>query len=297
MSSETQQRVDPAEYTEDYYLGDCEGFAVFQESGGEELSARLRRALRLAGLRPGQRVLDIACGRGEVVLHAARRGTDAYGIDYSEAAARLSYGTLTASERERSLRAAAARMDATNLAFATGSFDTILMLDFVEHVYPAELERAFDEALRVLKPSGRLIIHTSPNRDFERIIYAHYVRHVHSVILKVTKRLGIQDRLLNPLMLPTSPTVPHSDYDYRLHVNEQTAGNLHRLLKQRGFGRITVGHWEPPQRRIYTELRESIELKVLDFIRYLRPISRLWPLNRYFSNHIWITAQRPATGN
>lgn len=291
-----QQRVDPAEYTEDYYLGDCEGFAVFQESGGEQLSARLKRALMLADLRPGQRVLDIACGRGEVVLHAARRGADAYGIDYSAAAAKLSRATLTASERERSLRAAAARMDATQLGFATGAFDTILMLDFVEHVYPPELERAFDEALRLLKPSGKLIIHTSPNRDFERIVYAHYVRHVHRIILKVTRRLGVQDRLLNPLMLPTSPTVPHSDYDHRLHVNEQTAGSLQRLLKQRGFSRITVGHWEPPQRRIYTELRESIELRILDFIRYLRPISRLWPLNRYFSNHIWITASRPANG-
>lgn len=288
----TDQRVDPAEYSEDYYLHDCEGFDVFGESRGSRLSPRLTRALELAATEPGQRVLDIGCGRGEITLHGALRGAFALGVDYSAAAVALA-GRTVAGQTDRRVRAGVARMDATHLGLPAATFDTVLMLDFVEHLYPHELERAFDEALRVLRPGGRLIIHTSPNRVFEHVIYPRYVRHVHRLALKLARRLGVQDRLLNPLMLPTGPTVPHSDFDHRLHVNEQTAADLRAMLKRRGFRAINVSFWEPPARRFFTSGRETIEVHVLDFIRYLRPFSRYWPLSGLFSNHIWIVASRP----
>ena len=292
------QRVAPTEYTEEYYLTSCEGFELFTESGGRRISPRLTRALDLASIRPGHRVLDIACGRGEVVLQAALRGAHAVGVDYSGAAAalarRLLEGEAGSTGLHPSGRAAAARMDATRLGFPSATFDTVLMLDFVEHVYPHELEQAFTEALRVLKPGGELIIHTSPNRVFERVVYPRYVRHVHRAVLALARRLRIRDRLLNPLMLPTGPEVPHNDYDRQLHVNEQTAGSLCRLLRERSFCALRVSFWEPPSRPFYNSRRETVELQVLDLIRYLRPFSRYWPLNRFFSNHIWITARRPA---
>src|SRR5438093_7565693 len=43
-------------------------------------------ALELADARPGQRLLDVACGVGDVSDLAARRGLTAVGIDLAEAA-------------------------------------------------------------------------------------------------------------------------------------------------------------------------------------------------------------------
>ncbi len=294
MRPDAPRRIDPDEYTEDYYLTSCEGFDLFTASDGKRLSPRLEHALELAAIRPGDRVLDIACGRGEVVLHASLRGAHAVGIDYSGPATKLAGRLLSDRAEEVNFRAWTARMDATQLAFPAATFDTVLMLDFVEHVYPEELARVFDETLRVLKPSGRLIIHTSPNRTFESVVYPRYVRNVHRAVLACSRRLGYKDGLINPLMLPTDPAPPHDDYERRLHVNEQTAGGLREALAKRGFQSLKANFWEPPAGRLFADTRLQMELRALDFVRYLRPFSRVWPLSRFFSNHIWIVARRPA---
>ena len=290
----SQRRIDPDEYTEDYYLKSCEGFDLFTASKGTRLSPRLEHALDLAAILPGHHVLDIACGRGEVVLHASLRGAQAVGIDYSAPAAALAGRLLRSSATKASARASAIRMDATRLAFPSGAFDTVFMLDFVEHVYPEALERVFDETLRVLKPSGRLIIHTSPNRTFESVVYPRYVRQVHRLVLALSRRVGYKDGLINPLMLPTDPEPPHDDYERRLHVNEQTAGGMCEVLGKRGFQSLKADFWEPPAGPLFMDKRLQVELHILDFIRFLRPLSRFWPLSRFFSTHIWIVAQRPA---
>ena len=72
-------RIDPEAYTEEYFRTSVEGFAEFAASGGRRLSSRMARALDLVAPRAGQRVLDIACGRGEIVLQAAMRGADGVG--------------------------------------------------------------------------------------------------------------------------------------------------------------------------------------------------------------------------
>src|SRR3989337_96937 len=85
-STQPATPIAPDAYTEEYFRSGVEGHEAFAESAGRTLSARLRRALELADPRPGQRVLDIACGRGEMVLQSALRGASAVGIDYAQAA-------------------------------------------------------------------------------------------------------------------------------------------------------------------------------------------------------------------
>ena len=120
-----------------------------------------------------------------------------------------------------------ARMDATRLALQDATFDVALMLDFVEHVHQPDLGAAMREVARALKPGGRLIIHTSPNRLFEEFVYRHYVRNVHRAVLGLVRLLRLdKGRLLNALLLPTDPLPPHDEYERQLHINPQSAGSL-----------------------------------------------------------------------
>ena len=287
-------RIDPEAYTEEYFRTSVEGFAEFAASGGRRLSPRMARALDLAAPRAGQRVLDIACGRGEIVLQAAMRGADGFGIDYAAGAMAVAgeslRGALEASGA--SGRAALARMDATRLALRPGTFDAATMLDFVEHVDQPDLELALAEVSRALRPGGRLVIHTSPNRLFEDVVYRRYVRNVHRAVLAAARLLRVQTQLINPIMLPTDPLPPHDEFERELHINPQSRRSLREALERTGFVVRRIDHWEPPQEPFFERRWDNIWLAVLDAVRFLRPFSRYPPLNRLFSNHIWVVAER-----
>lgn len=291
MSDRAKIPIEPDAYTEEYFRSSVEGHAEFAASGGRAVSPRLARALSLAGLKPGQRALDIACGRGEVVLQSALRGAYAVGIDYAAAAMAVARDAIGTSPDSA---AALARMDATRLAFRPGAFDVAFMLDFVEHVYQADLERAFDEVRSALRPGGKLIIHTSPNRVFEDAVYPRYVRNVHRVVLGAARLVRLKNRFFNQWLLPTDPLPPHDGYERQLHVNPQSASSLRETLVRRGFRVRRLDHWEPPRGHFFDERMRwhNAGVALLDVVRFLRPMSLFPPLNRLFSNHIWIVAER-----
>lgn len=282
--------IEPEAYTEEYYRSAVEGYQQFAESKGKQLSARMVRAFELAGVRSGQRVLDIACGRGEVVVQSAMRGAYAVGIDYAQAAMDIARKALSGSPEAET---GVARMDATHMAFAPASFDVAFMLDFVEHVYQPDLAASFRETARVLRPGGRLVIHTSPNRLFEDVVYRHYVRNVHRALLGVARFFKIKNRVLNEVVLPTGPVPPHNEYERELHVNPQTGGSLRTALQEAGFSLRSVNVWEPPQGPFFPAEERALNfwLGVVDVVRFVRPFSRVAPLNRLFSNHIWVVAE------
>jgi SAM-dependent methyltransferase len=284
--------VGDADYTEAYYLESVEGYEAFRASGGRAISPRLERALELADLRPGQRVLDIGCGRGDLLRSAASRGAIAIGIDYAHAAMRLVAEVLASSPGGE--RTAVARMDATRLALRPATFDVALMLDVVEHLYQPDLERALEETHSALRPGGRLVIHTSPNRLFEERVYPTYVRNVHRALLALARMLPLDRGFFNPIVLPTDRLPPHDEYERRLHVNPQSRASLRDALRRHGFGLRLIDHWEPPARPFFPPDRKrlNVQLRLLDAVRYLRPLSRRAPLDRLFSNHIWIVAER-----
>ncbi len=292
-SAERARPVGPESYTDDYYRSAVEGHAQYAASGGRELSARLALALELAAPRPGERVLDVACGRGELVLQSALRGAYAVGIDYADAAMAFARRSLDGDSSR--LRASLACMDATRLAFRSQTFDIALMLDFVEHVHQPDLERALDEVHSALKPGGRLIIHTTPNRLFEDVVYRHYVTRVHGAILAVGRWLRLKEGLfLNEIMLPTDPQPLRGDYERELHVNPQWPGALRGTLRRHQF-RIRRMRFRDPARGPFfaRHLRwHNVLVRLLDAVRFLRPLSRYPPLDRFFSDHIWVVAER-----
>jgi hypothetical protein len=78
-----------------------------------------------------------------------------------------------------------------------------------------------------------------------------------------------------------------------MHINEQSLAGLRRQVERHGFRVRSSEFWEPPASGGYFSSRRlNIELRLLDFVRFLRPLSYYPPLNRFFCNHIWITAVR-----
>jgi len=183
----------------------------------------MARALELTAPNAGMQVLDVGAGRGEVVLHAALSGAHAVGIDYSAAAVELTSSTVsTVGGRVRG-KVSIIRADGCGMPFPENAYDVVLMLDIVEHLYPTQLDAAIAEAHRVLKPGGRLVIHTAPNALVHRLTYPLF-RILHHIV-----RGTLLPRTLDEFN-PVNQSV---------HVNKQTPWSLRRSLRKQ-FTKVRV---------------------------------------------------------
>lgn len=118
--------------------------------GGLRLTRRLADAL---ALKPGERVLDVASGRGVSALCLAReRGCSVVGLDYGRQS--VAAAQQEAREAELSGRARFAVGDAEALPLATGAFDVVLCECALSTF--SDQAAALSEMHRVLKPQGKL---------------------------------------------------------------------------------------------------------------------------------------------
>jgi ubiquinone/menaquinone biosynthesis C-methylase UbiE len=109
--------------------------------------------LRLAGLRPGQRFLDVAAGTGGLSLPAARLGAKVLATDWSPAMIER----FKARARDEGLRDAEGRvMDCHALDLPDDSFD-VAGSQFGVMLVPDQ-PRALREMVRVTKPGGRVLL-------------------------------------------------------------------------------------------------------------------------------------------
>jgi putative peptidoglycan lipid II flippase len=222
------QPVSPERYDQEYFLSACEGYEEFIASEGAELSRRLSTAFGATSIEPGMRILDVGCGRGEILRRCAQLGARAYGIDYAPAAVAMSQQALS-DER----LAAVYRADAKLLPFVDALFDRVLLFDIVEHLHPWELDQALQEVHRVLRPDGKVIVHTAPNAWYDR--YAYPVVRLVRTLMGQGARYAKDPRAIIPANLD-------------VHVNEQSARSLRRVLRRNRFrGRVWLD--TPPQNR------------------------------------------------
>jgi demethylmenaquinone methyltransferase/2-methoxy-6-polyprenyl-1,4-benzoquinol methylase len=113
------------------------------------LDLRWRRLAAVAAVRPGDRVLDAACGTGDLATAAARAGAGSVvGIDFSE--------RMLERARRKAPQLEWVRGDLLALPFEDGSFDAATIGFGIRNA--ADLDLALAELHRVLRPGGRLAI-------------------------------------------------------------------------------------------------------------------------------------------
>jgi SAM-dependent methyltransferase len=112
-----------------------------------DLGARLVQA---AGVRPGDRVLDVAAGSGNVAIPAALAGADVVASDLTPKL--LDAGRTFAAGRGAALRWE--QGDAEALPYADDEFDVVLSCLGV--MFAPHHQTAADELLRVSRPGGRI---------------------------------------------------------------------------------------------------------------------------------------------
>jgi len=116
-------------------------------TGGLDL--RWRRVAAAAAVRPGDRVLDAACGTGDLALADLRAGAESVtGLDFST--------RMLERARRKTDVVDWVEGDLLALPFDDGSFDAATIGFGIRNV--GDLELALAELRRVLRPAGRLAI-------------------------------------------------------------------------------------------------------------------------------------------
>jgi cyclopropane-fatty-acyl-phospholipid synthase len=132
---------------------------------------------RKLGLRSGMRLLDVGCGWGGMVRHAAREyGVRALGVTLSKQQALWAQRAIE--EEGLSGLAEVRHLDYRDVT--EGEFDVVSSIGLTEHIGKAQLPGYFAFLLGKLKPEGRLLNHcitrtngTEPARRPDGFIYRY----------------------------------------------------------------------------------------------------------------------------
>jgi SAM-dependent methyltransferase len=172
-----------------------------------ELDPALSRLL-FDGVGPGTSVLDVGCGTARSYApELARRAGSYVGVDVS--------ATAVEAARAAGLDARVVD-DASALPFPDASFDRVVCIEVLEHLFAPD--RAAAEIRRVLRPGGKLVA-SAPNVAYWRL------------------RAMLAGGVWNPLGDERSVEEPWRDP----HVRFFTPATMERMLRRAGFASVDVG--------------------------------------------------------
>ncbi|WP_370325750.1 class I SAM-dependent methyltransferase [Euzebya sp.] len=175
-----------------------------------------------------ERVLEVGGGTGFFLLNVAQAGYvgEAWTTDISEQMVK----TCIANGRRLGIEVQGRAAEAESLPFDDASFDLVMGHAFIHHV--PDLEAAFAEFRRVLKPGGRLIIAGEPTLLGDAV--ANQFKRVTRLGIKAAAAVLGHDRVLAPPHhAPEDADAAALEQHVDLHIF--TPAELERLATTGGF--------------------------------------------------------------
>jgi SAM-dependent methyltransferase len=148
-----------------WMAGDFGKIAEYGAKGAEDFVSRI-------GIRPGAKVLDVACGTGNLAIPAARLGAKVTGIDIAS--------NLIEQARQRAsaekLDAAFEEGDAEQLPYEEGAFDVVMTM--FGAMFAPRPDLVASELLRVCRSGGTIAMANWTREGFVGKMFAITSRHV-----------------------------------------------------------------------------------------------------------------------
>jgi cyclopropane-fatty-acyl-phospholipid synthase len=205
-----------------YFHRDDDTLDVAQE-------AKLDLVCRKLRLQPGERFLDIGCGWGALVMHAAAHyGVRAVGITLSSRQAELATQRIEEAGLSDSVRIEL--RDYRDVA-AAGPFDKVASVGMVEHVGVDHLPEYFASAFAALVPGGLFLNHGIVNVHSERPMRWRD---------SVTRRLWRADAFIDQYVFPDGKLGPFHEV---IHAAEAAGFETRDVESLREHYARTLGEW------------------------------------------------------
>jgi cyclopropane-fatty-acyl-phospholipid synthase len=199
----------------------CAYFALRDEDLDTAQERKLDLVCRKLRLRPGDRLLDIGCGWGGLLIHAVERfGVEAVGVTLSRPQAELANERIAAAGLAD--RARAEVRDYRELD-EPGGFDKVVSICMFEQVGEEHLPAFFAHARRQLRPGGVFL---------NQGIAAHHDLH---------SRMGRRgESFMRRYVFPDGDVVPIST---ALRAAEEAGFEVRDVESLREHYALTLGHW------------------------------------------------------
>lgn len=169
--------------------------------------------LHLLNIKKDEKILDVGCSMGALMVYCGLLGAEVYGIDISPESIDKANQYLN----KYGLKGKAVVGDARRMDFPDNYFDKVISSDFLEHLNLEDNIQVLKEIKRVLKPDGIAVIKT-PNLTYLR--FSRFYKMIKMVM-----------QLKNPF----DAIIPHTIGENHQHIGLLTKSKMIKIIKAAGF--------------------------------------------------------------